>query len=134
MSIFDNAQPMDWSNTVYGDDSEEIPGDAPIPLGDPVVLTHYFDANLLHNLVDGKSVTGCLHFINKTPIMWYSKKQNTIETATYGAEFSASSTCLEQVVDLRHTLRYLGVNVGPVSYVFGDNAAMITSSNFPILN
>ena len=63
--------------------------------------------------------------------MWYSKKQNTAETATYGAEFSASRTCLEHVIDLRHTLRYLGVNVGPVSYVFGDNAAMITSSNFP---
>ena len=87
-----------------------------MPLGDPVVLTHNFDANLLHNLVDGKSVTGCIHFITKTPIMWYSKKQNTVETATYGAELSASRTSLEQVVDLRHSLRYLGVNVSPISY------------------
>ena len=63
--------------------------------------------------------------------MWYSKKQNTVETATYGAEFSAARTCLEQLVDLRQSLRYLGVNVSPISYVFGDNAAMITSSNFP---
>ena len=39
----------------------------------------------------------------------YSKKQSTSETATYGAEFSAVRTCFEQIIDLRQSLRYLGV-------------------------
>ena len=82
-------------------------------------------------MLDDKAVTGCLHFMNKTPIMSHSKKQATAETATYGAEFSAARTCLEQVIDLRQTLRYLGVRVHETSYVFGDNQAMVHSSKFP---
>ena len=85
----------------------------------------------MHNVLDGKAVTGCLHFANKTPIMWYSKKQSTSETATFGAEYSAARTCLEHIVDLRQSLRYLGVPVHGTSYVFGDNKAMIDSSKFP---
>jgi hypothetical protein len=131
MSQFDNVTQMDWSNTVYGNGKEDLPDDTPKPLGKRVTLIHYFDANLMHDVLNGKSVTGCLHFANKTPIMWYSKKQATSETATYGAEFSAGRTCIEHVVDLRHTLRYLGVPLNDISYVFGDNKSMIDSSSFP---
>ena len=60
--------------------------------------------------------------------MWYSKKQATTETATYGAEFCAGRTCIEQIVDLRNTLRYLGVPLHETSYVYGDNESMINSS------
>ena len=66
------------------------PHDAPKPLGKYVTLTHYVDVNLLHDLITGRSVTGILHLINKTPIDWYSKKQATVETATYGSEFIAA--------------------------------------------
>ena len=48
----------DWVKTVYGDMMEEIPDDIPPPLGNPVVLTTYVDANLMHDLVTGRSVTG----------------------------------------------------------------------------
>ena len=34
-----------------------------------------------------------------------------METATYGSEFVASKTATEQIIDLRHTLRYLGVPI-----------------------
>ena len=62
--------------------------------------------------------------------MWYSKKQATTETATYGAEFCTRRTCIEQIVDLRNTLRYLGVPLYETSYVFGDNKSMINSSQY----
>ena len=65
---------------VCGSVEEQLPTNAPGPLGNLVVLTHYFDANnLIHNILDGKAVTGCLHFINKTPIMWYSKKRRAVQ-------------------------------------------------------
>jgi hypothetical protein len=38
----------------------------------------------------GKSVTGILVLVNKTPLEWYSKKQPTIETSAYGSEFVAA--------------------------------------------
>ena len=64
-------------------------------------------------------------------IMCYSKKQATSETATYWSEFIAGRTCIEQIVDLRNTLRYLGVPINEISYVFGDNQSMIDSATFP---
>jgi hypothetical protein len=36
--------------------------------------------------------------MNKMPIDWYSKKQATVETATYGSEFIAAQTCINQVI------------------------------------
>jgi hypothetical protein len=105
-----SAQEFEWAHTVYGNVSEIIPNDALAPLGKYVTLTHYFDANLYHDML-----TGILHLMNKTPIEWYSKKQATVETATYGSEFIAARTCIDQIMDLRTSLRYLGVPVRDTS-------------------
>ena len=131
LSDLDGATDVDWSKDVYEEFREEIPTDKPPPLGKRVTFVHWFDASLMHDVLSGKAVTGCVHFVNKTPIMWYSKKQATTETATYGAEFCAGRTCIEQVIDLRNTFRYLGVPVHDISYVFGDNKSMIDSSTYP---
>ena len=120
----------DWFNT-YGNITELVPTDAPIPLGKRVTLTHYVDANLFHDAVTGRSVTGILHFANATPIDWYSKKQATVETATYGSEFVAARTCIEQIIDLRNTFRYLGVPINEISFMFGDNESVVNSSSIP---
>ena len=118
----------DWSKSVYGDVTELLPTDAPEPLGKFVTLSHFFDANLMHDIVTGRSVTGILHLVNKTPFEWFSKKQPTVETATYGSEFVAGRTCVEQIIDHRCTLRYLGVPIREKSYMFGDNMSMVDSS------
>ena len=52
------SQPQDWSHTVYGKVTEMLPTDAPKPLGKPVVFTTYVDANLYHDYVTGRAVTG----------------------------------------------------------------------------
>ncbi len=120
---------FDWSQSVYGEPEEIIPKDAPEPLGKFVTTTHFVDANLMHCMATGKSVTGCLHLVNQTPIDWFSKKQATVETATYGSEFVAARTCVEQIIDLRLTLRCLGVPIRQKSYMFGDNQSVVDSSN-----
>jgi hypothetical protein len=86
---------------------------------------------LYHNLITGRSVAGVLHMLNKTPVDWHSKKQSTVETATYGSEFSSARTCVEQILDLRITLRYLGVPLRKLSYMFGDNDSVVNSSMTP---
>ena len=118
----------DWSQTAYGMVKELKPHDAPKPLGKHVTLTHYVDANLMHDITTGQSVTGILHLINKTPIDWYSKKHAIVETATYGSEFVAARTCVEQIINLRTMLYYLGVPVRDKSYMFGDNKSVVDSS------
>ena len=42
-----------WMHTVYGQVKEVIPADLPIPLGKLVILTHYIDINLYHDLIMG---------------------------------------------------------------------------------
>ena len=79
----------------------------PEPLDKAVVTTTTMDASLNHCSATGKSLTVCLHFVNKTPVDCYSKKQTTAETATYGLEFVAAKTATEQIMDIRQTLRYL---------------------------
>jgi hypothetical protein len=43
----------DWSKSVYGNVSEDVPKDAPEPLGKPFTMTHYQDANLYHDIITG---------------------------------------------------------------------------------
>ena len=73
----------DWEKSVYGSTNEAKPHDAPIALGKHIILTHYVDANLYHEMITGRSVTYFLHFINQTLVEWFYKKQATCETATY---------------------------------------------------
>ena len=89
------------------------------------------DANLYHDLITGRAATGILHLVNGTPVDWYSKRQATVETATYGSEFVAARIATDQVIDLHTTLRYLGVPVKSKSYMFGDNKSVVTSSTIP---
>ena len=124
-------QEYDWTRTVYSGACEQIPHDIPKPLGKHVQTTHYVDANLHHDLATGKAVTAALHFLNQTPIDAYTKRQSTVETATYGSEFGAARTAVDQIIDIRTTLRYLGVPIRDKSYMFGDNKSVVTSSTIP---
>ena len=124
-------QDFDWTYSVYGNVQEILPDDMPEPLGEAVTTTTTMDANLNHCLATGKSLTGCLHFVNKTPVDQYCKKQATVETATYGSEFVAAKTATEQIMDIRQALRYLGAPIGAISFLFGDNRSVATSATQP---
>ena len=121
----------DWQRTVYGGAKEEIPHDIPEPKGKHVTTTTYVDANLHHDQATGKTVTACLHMVNATPSHWYTKRQATVETATYGSEFVAARIATDQIIDLRYTLMYLGVPVRSKSYMFGDNKSVVDSASIP---
>ena len=121
----------DWEQSVYSGAEELIPHDIPRVLGKPVVMTTFVDANLYHDLITGRSVTGILHLFNQTVVDWFSKKQATVETATYGSEFVAACTAMEQIIDLRIQLRYLGVEVKGSTLMFGDNESVVNSASIP---
>ena len=95
------------------------------------MLTTHVDANLCHDYITGRAVTGVLHFVNQMPIDWYSKKQATVETATHGAEFVAARVAKEQIQAMRLDLRYLGVQVKGATRLFGDNESVVKSGSIP---
>lgn len=55
-------------------------------------------------------------------------KQPTVETATYGPEFVAATIAIEQIMDLRFTLRAMGARVEDFGYLLGDSQSVISSS------
>ena len=121
----------DWDESVYGKVREELPEDAPEPLGKPVVLTTYVDANLHHDLVTGRLLTAVIHFINGTYFDYYTKRQATVECATFSTEFVAARTAVEQIIDNRLTLRYFGVEIKGSTKMFGDNKSVVINSSVP---
>jgi hypothetical protein len=121
----------DWMYSVYGNVQEELPRNMPTPKGKMVRTTTYKDANLYHDYTTGRAVTGVLHFLNQTPIDWTAKRQGTVETATYGSEFTSARTATEQIIDLRFTLRMFGVPLDGPAWLFGDNQSVVTSSTLP---
>ena len=60
-----------------------------------------------------------------------TKRQATVETATYGSEFVAARIATDQIIDLRYTLMYLGVPVRSERYMFGDNKSVVDSASIP---
>ena len=100
----------------------------PEPLGKAVATTTTMEDNLNNCLATGKSLIGCLHFVNKTPVDWYSKTQAAVETATYGSEFGSAKTATEQIMDIRQTLRYLGAPIATKSFLLGDNRSVVTNA------
>ena len=80
---------VDWSE-FYPDAvklGEAIPLNAPTPRGNSVQLNIFCDVSNAPDLVTRRSTTGILFFMNGAPIKWYSKRQNTIESSTFGSEF-----------------------------------------------
>ena len=72
-------------------------------------------------------------FLNATPSQWHTKRQATLETATFGSEFVAARIATYHIIDLRYTLMYLGVPVRSKSYMFGDNKSAVDSARISTL-
>eukprot|EP00957_Ditylum_brightwellii_P122340 9329114-Ditylum_brightwellii.AAC.1 len=85
-----------------------MPFGMPEPKGKPVVTSGFFDSSRASCLVTCRSTTCVLLFVNSTPIKWFSKRQNCVETSTYGSEIVAGRIAVDLTVELRYNLRMLG--------------------------
>ena len=121
---------VNWEEQ-YPDAREEIPPDIIPEKGNPASMTMYVDADHATDHETRRSVTGYLLFINKTPIKWYSKKQNTIETSTYGAELVALRIAVETVIEFRYKLRMMGIPIMGPSQVLCDNNSVVLNTTLP---
>jgi len=120
----------DWFE-FYGDVKEEIPQDAPKPMGKPVEITAYCDADHAGDKLTRRSHTGILIFVMSAPILWYSKRQATIESSTFGSEIVALRTCLELIKELRYKLRMMGVPLDGPAVVWCDNQSVAKGAAVP---
>ena len=54
-----------------------------------------------------------------------------MDSAVYGSEFMAARIATQQIIDLRLTLRYMGVPIDGPAWMFGDNEGVIKSARVP---
>ena len=69
--------------------------------------------------------------MNQAPIIWYSKKQSTVEASTFGSEFNALRIAVEHVIALRFKLRMFGVNIHDYTCIWCENEAVVNNSSVP---
>jgi hypothetical protein len=111
--------------------TEEIPSNAPPPKGKPVQMTAFIDADHAGDMVTRRSRTGVLIFLNRAPILWYSKKQNSVETSTFGSEFIALKTGVEMIKGLRYKLRMMGIPIDGHAHVRVDSMSVVKNTSVP---
>ena len=112
----------------YPDAAEEVDTNIPTPLIDELEITTFVDSDHAHDKVTRRSITGILILVGRTPVFFSSKRQGAIETSTYGAEFCAMRTAVEEVQSVRYMLRCLGVKIRHASLICGDNMGVIQNS------
>jgi hypothetical protein len=122
---------IDWTE-FYPDAEEQLPRRMPTPHGAAVLTRAYVDANHAGNLANRCSHTGIFIYINNSPVLWYTKRQNTVETTSFGSEFVALRIAVEMVEALRYKLRCFGVPVDGPTEVLCDNKAVITNLSVPV--
>ena len=116
---------------LYSDAIDEIPPDMPEPLGKTINLNVFVDADHAGNKVTRRSHTGIIIFGNMTPINWFSKRQNTVETSTYSSEMIALRIAIEITEGIRYKLRMMGVPVEEPARIYCDNESVVKNTTYP---
>ena len=121
---------------LYAGEPEDLPHSCRPPMGNPVLIYSFVDANLMDDLTISIFKTVIIHLLNKTTIYWYYKSQYCDETTTYGSKYSTTRICTDHIVGLCNNLRYLGVpfqmvNWSDASFMLGDNFSFVNSTVMP---
>ena len=94
---YDVFKDKDWTG-FYGNVKEAIPKNALVPRGN---LKAFVDSDHTGDQSMRRLRTGHLFYMMTVPIQWYSKKQGSIESSTFGSEFVAMKSLAEANRGLR---------------------------------
>ena len=126
----DKCKTVDWDD-FYQDAKEDLQPNEPEPRGKSVQINCFVDADHAGNKVTRRSHSGILIYLNSAPIDWYSKRQNTVESSSFGSEFIALRIATEKLEALRYKLRMMGIPIDGPANVFCDNDSVVKSSSTP---
>jgi hypothetical protein len=120
----------DWS-AFFPNAAEVLPPNAPSPREKPVQMITFVDLDHASDQLTRRSRTGVLIYLNRAPIIWYSKKQNSIEASTFGSEFMALKTAAELVSGLPYKLRMMGIPIESATQMRVDNMSVVNNTSLP---
>ena len=128
LSKFNNG--IGWA-TMYAGAEEAIPANAPTPLRTCIDMRMMVDSDHAGEKVNRQSRSGYMIFLNMALIDWLSKKQSTIESSVFGAEFGSMKQGLEACRGIRYKLQMMYVPVDGLVYIYGDNMSVIHNTSKP---
>lgn len=118
-----------WETSIYDGACEELPPNFPKPLGRSIQIVCFVDASHANDKITRRSQTGFIIYVNNAPIDWFSKKQTTVESSTFGSEFVAMRIAMERLKALRYKLRMLGIPLDGEAMMLGDNQSVVDSAS-----
>jgi hypothetical protein len=134
--VFDETEPaIDQSHfrvvdgsEFYMDTEEAIPWDTPELRGVSVVTSCFVDSDHAGCRLTLQSHTGILIFVNNASILWHSKRQNTVESSTFGSEFVELRMAVDMIEGLWYKLRMMGIPLDGSTLVFCDKEGMVKNT------
>jgi hypothetical protein len=88
----------------------------------------FVDTKHAHDKVTERSVTGLFCFVGSSPVSWRLKRQASVQTSTFGAEFTG---LVEEGITIRYYLRSMGIKVAKPTPIFVDNMGVVLNASNP---
>ena len=119
----------DWASSEFGhvEGKEEFPANMPEPRGHGFIMRAKVDADHASDTVSRCSRTGLLMYLNCALVYWWSKKQTSVESSSFGS----MKQCCEYIRGLRYKLRMMGVPVEGPMYIYGYNQSVLANATIP---
>ena len=64
-------------------------------------------------------------YMNTALVQWFLKKQSTVETSVFGAEFVTMKKSIDTLRCLRYKLRMMGIPISGSSCIYGHNMSVV---------
>jgi hypothetical protein len=116
---------------MYGDVKEAIPPNAHVTRRKAIDLSLCVYSDHAGEHFTHRSRTVFVIYLNMAPIVWFSKRQPTVESSVFGAKFVTMKNGIETTRGLRYKLRMMGVTIDGPTYVYGHNMSAVHNTQRP---
>ena len=105
---------------------EDLPLNAPKPKGRAVQISCFVDSYHGGDQINQIPRTGILVLLNSDPIMWYLKRENTVDNSTFCSDFLSTNQAVEMLKVPKYKLQMFGIKIMEnETKMLGDNNAVI---------
>ena len=115
----------------YANAEELLPPKMPKEWGKTMSMHFFVDSDNSRNKVTRRSHTGFLIYLQNAPIIWFSKRKNTVEISYFGSKFLAMRIAVERIKALRYKLRMFWVPITSPANVFCGNQGVVKNTSIP---
>jgi hypothetical protein len=107
-----------------------MPQNMPMLLSKSVQIS-YIDSDHTSNRLTYRSHTGIILDVQNTLIIWYSQRQNMVESSSFGSEFMALRKVTEIIEALQYELRMFSVPINGPAKLLCNNQSVVKNSSIP---